>query len=211
MSLSNDTWAIIGILFTIFIALIFFVIGLRVGKPKLMAQGSSSGMTGIPNKDVMVTSLSISNLPTFWGMRMNRGPAQLESARLYDPSLKEYVGPILLWVVEGTQELSQKCTIQAGKQGQLCVFAKERYTKDYFIPTGKSLTCELNRPTVTFDELKKDFSVHLRDVIGHEYKFDIIVRNNDQSIGVGYKMTMHTRLRHIKNAFISLRRAFSIS
>ena len=213
MNLSTDAWAIIGILFTIIVALIFFVFGLRVGKPKLLAQGSGSGTVRIPDRDVMATSLSISNMPTFWGIRVNRGTAQIESARLYDPTLKEYVGPVLLWAAEGTQgqELVQKCTIEAGKQGRLYVFAKDRHADEYFIPSGTSLTSELNRSTVVFKEQIKDFSVHLFDVIGHKYKFDIIVRNSDQSVWVGYKMTMHTRLRLIKDAFSSLRRAFSFS
>lgn len=210
MNFSADAWAIIGILFGIIIALIFFILGLRVGKPKLIAQGSGSGGVRIPDRDVMATSLHVSNMPTFWGMKVNRGAAQINSARLYDPALKEYVGPVLLWKQDGSQELSTQCTIEAGKQGLLYVFAKDRHAKEYFIPSGKSLNSELHRPAVTWSDQKKDFSVHLFDVIGHVYKFDIVVRNSDQSVGVGYKMTMHTRLQLIKNAFGDLRRALSI-
>ncbi len=210
MNLSSDAWAIIGVLFTIIVALIFFILGLRVEKPKLVAQGSGSGTVRIPNRDVMATSLNVSNLPTFWGMKVNRGTAEINSARLYDPSLREYVGPVLLWQENGSQELNAKCTIEPGTQGRLYVFAKDRHEKEYFIPSGKSLDAELNRPTNTWADQRKDFSVHLFDSIGRVYKFDIIARNSDQSVSVGYKMTMHTRVQLVKSAFGDLRRAFTI-
>ena len=86
----------VGILYTIFIAAVFFVLGFRASRPKLIYTGGGHGQIRVPNRDVMATSLRFTNAPSFLGMKINRGPARIKSARIYDPDMEQYAGPPLM-------------------------------------------------------------------------------------------------------------------
>jgi len=158
----------------------------------------------------MATSISFENVPKFMGLTVNRGAAQIEYTRLYDPALKEYVGPILMWSVGHAQDLSAKCTIEAGKQGILYPFAKDRYSKEYFVPNGKSLNSDLDRAPITWSDYNKKFTICLIDVLGNEHKYDVNVRNSDQSVGIGFKFTFRNRVELLIEGFRAIFKAFSI-
>ena len=209
MDLSTGALTIIAILLTIFVALVFFVLGLRRGRPNLVAGGSGSSTIGAPNQDVMGSYVNVRNQPTFFGIKVNRGSAKIQTARLYDPKLKKFVGRVLMWRKEGSNELERECTIDAGTRKTLWVFAKERHSDEFFIYSGKCLTSEYDKPVAIYKDRKKDFSIHLNDVIGHKYRFDITAHHKDQSVSISHKITWRARWRKIREAFGSLRRAFS--
>jgi len=206
-----DQLKLIEIIVTLVVALISFYLGISRKKPKLIGTGSGSGSIRIPGKDVMASSITIRNDPTFWGMRISRDLAKIDSARLYDYELKEYVGPSLNWKVDGSNDLAGQVTIESGKQASLYVFAKERHNQDFFVFSLPSLDAELPKYLTTYDNLKRDFSIHLFDRIGRKYKFNITVRNSDISVSIGFKLTFHSRFQMISQAYRLLLRAFSLN
>lgn len=210
MELDPNTLAILGLILTVLVAVFFFWLGLSQRKPKLIGSGGGSGTIQIPGRDVMATSISIRNEPTFLGMRTPRDTAQIESSRLYDPELKEYVGPVLVWREEGTDTCVSRVAIESGKQANLYVFGKDRWSPDFFIFSGTALNAPLpERPTVLPRD-KRDYEIHLVDTIGRQYKFRITVRNGDQSVSASFKLTMHQRLEMISRGFRMIRSAFRI-
>jgi hypothetical protein len=196
-------------MFSVVVASVFFILGIRTQRPKLIGGGSGSGTVHVPGKDVMASSLQFNNQPSFLGMKLPREPAKIQSARIYDPSLKEYVGPVLRWRKDGTDQLEQQTSIEAGKSAHLYVFAKERFSDEYFIYASTALNADLASPLPKYTEAKKDFSVVLFDEIGRKYQFDITVRNTDQSVSVVFKLTWRARWEMIREAFRLLWRAFS--
>jgi hypothetical protein len=204
-----DISAIVPFMFSVVVASVFFILGIRVKRPKIIGGGGGSGQIQVPGKDVMASSLQFYNQPSLWGMRIPRETAKIESARIYDPSLKEYVGPVLRWRKDGTDQLEQQTSIEAGKSAHLYVFAKERFSDEYFIYASTALNADLASPLPKYTEAKKDFSVVLFDEIGRKYQFDITVRNTDQSVSVVFKLTWRARWEMIREAFRLLWRAFS--
>jgi len=209
VNLIPDISAVIAFVPAVVLALVSFILGIRVRMPRIIGAGGGSGQIQVPGKDVMASSLQFYNQPNFWGMRIPREPAKIQSARIYDPSLKEYVGPVLRWRRDGTSQLEQRTSIEAGKSAHLYVFAKERFSDEYFIYDSTALDADLAGPLPKYTEAKKDFSVVLFDEIGRKYRFAITVRNTDQSVGVGFKLTWHARWEMIREAFRLLWRAFS--
>ena len=210
LSYVDPLLGIIGILLGVVVAIVFFILGLRAHRPKLIAGGGGAATIQVPGKDIMASSVQFYNHPSYWGMKIPRETAKIDHARLYDPVLKEYVGPVLMWNEPGTSELKQRTSIEAGKSATLYLFAKERYNKEYLILQGTALNAELIVPATQYSEEKRDFSVVLLDEIGREYRFDITVRNGDQHVSAGFKLTWHARRQMIADAFRSLRGAFSL-
>jgi hypothetical protein len=184
MELNANTLAILGLILTPLVAVFFFWLGLSQRKPKLIGSGGGSGTIQVPGRDVMATSVSIRNEPTFFGMRAPRDTAQIESARLYDPDLKEYLGPVLVWKEEGTNNCVSRVAIESGKQVNLYLFGKDRRSQDFFVFSGTALNVPLpERPTVLPRD-KRDYEIHLVDTISRRYIFRITVRNADQPVQV---------------------------
>jgi hypothetical protein len=165
-----DIWTIVAIFLGVVVALVFFILGLRAQRPKLISAGGGSGQIQVPGKDVMASSIQVNNQPSFWGMRIPRETAKIDHARIYDPSLKEYVGPVLKWREGGSNQLEQRISIEAGKSAHLYVFAKERFSDEYFIYQSTALNADLVEPFNRYREAKKDFSVHVFDEIGRIYR-----------------------------------------
>jgi hypothetical protein len=207
--MSSDALTIIGILLSVIGVLISIIVGLKRSLPKLIGTGTSSSSMKIQDKDLMVSSITIRNKPTFLGKKVSRGPAKIRSARLYDPKLKELVGPSLLWRGDKPNEYEIECTIEPGASKQLHVLAKERYAEGFFQYTKSYQNVEWPSPSAIYRERRRAFSVHLYDSIGRQYKFNIIARNSDQSVHLAYKKTMHMRCEMIRDAFRSLRRALT--
>jgi hypothetical protein len=209
VNISSDQLNLIAFALGPVIALVFFLLGLTAKKPRLIAAGSGGGTISVPGKDVMASNVSIRNDPTYLGFRIPREAANITEARLYNPALREFVGPVLRWRVEGKTELSQTASIQAGALGNLYLFAKERYAEDYFIYSANSLNSDPHRPLVRYNDPKKDFAVVLFDDIGRKYRFNLIIRNADQSINITFKITFGGRVRMVREAFALFIRAFS--
>ncbi len=162
----------------------------------------------MPGKDIKASNITVQNRPTFWGIKIPRETAKIASARLYDPALREFVGPVLKWRIDGSNDLSHTISIDPGKTANLYVFAKERHAEEFFVYHSNSLDAELQDPIIKYRDPKKDFSIVLYDEIGRKYRFDVIVRNSDQSVGINFKLTLHARFQMIKEAFALLIRAF---
>lgn len=207
--MSSEALTIIGILLSLIGVLISIIVGLKRSLPKLVGTGTSSTSMKVKDKDLMVSSITIWNKPTFLGMKVSRGPAKIKSARLYDPEFKELVGPSLLWKGDKPNEYAIECTIEPGASKQLHVLAKERYEEGFFQYTKPYQNVEWPSPSAIYRERKRHFSIRLYDSIGRQYKFGIIARNSDQSVHLSYKKTMHMRCEMIRDAFRSLRRALS--
>jgi hypothetical protein len=71
--LTSDDLGILGLVLTPVVAFFFFWLGLSQRKPKLLGSGSGSGTIQIPGRDVMASSVSFRNEPTFLGIR---GPSR---------------------------------------------------------------------------------------------------------------------------------------
>lgn len=206
-----ETLAVLGIAASPVVALISFFVGLTVRRPKLVSSGGGSGTIQVPDKDIMASSVTIRNEPTFLGIKVPREAADIDHARLYDPELKEYVGPVLRWQQEGTRELARQTTIAAGGTASLYVFGKERYSEKFFIFNLAATNASLPQQLFTYSAKRKDYSLILFDSIQRTYKFNIRVRNTPQSVAINFKITWRSRWEMIKDAARSLRRAFSVS
>jgi hypothetical protein len=109
MNWTSDAISIAGIAIGIVIVIVFFALGLTAQRPRLRITGSGSGGIQIPNADVMALSILITNQPLFFGIKIRREPANIVSSRLYDPELRKYVGPNLMWDA-GSNKLSTEIT-----------------------------------------------------------------------------------------------------
>lgn len=207
MNLTPEHLNLIAIAVTPLVALVFFLLGLTAKRPKLIGGGSGSGTVRVPGKDVMASHIDIRNQPTVLGIKIPRETAKIASARIYDPTLKEYVGPVLKWHINGSTELSQTICINPGKSAKLYLFAKERHADEYFVYNSNALDAELQEPLIKYKDPKKDFTVVLVDEIGRKYRFSVFARHSDQSVGIGFKVTWHARLAMIREAFGLLWRA----
>lgn len=200
----------VGLLTGVFCSAFFFWLGLSQRKPKLVESGAGSGAIRIPNRDVMASTISIRNEPSIFGMKTPRDAATVESARLYDPEIKEFFGPPLVWRQSGTSQCASQITIESGKHADLLVFAKDRHSREYFVFSGDALDKPLPaHPTVRSHD-KRSYEVHLFDSIGRQYRFSIVARNNDQSVDVSFKFTLRNRLRMIARGFRMIRAAFRV-
>lgn len=164
----------------------------------------------MPGRDVMASSISIVNEPTFLGMRAPRDTAEIDSARLFDMDAKEYVGPVLMWVDEGSRTLVTRRSIASGKQATLYVAGKDRWSPDYFVFSGTSLNTALPERLTILPNDKRDYEIHLYDSIGRRYRIGITLKNSDQSVNIGFKITFGHRLRMISRGFSTIAAAFKI-
>lgn len=183
------------------LAIVGFWLGYSSKRPKLEVQGSASGGAPVPNKDVMATSTTVYNRPSFFGLPVNREAAMIVEARIYDPELKEYVGPCLLWRGHDGQELIRECSIGSGRQATIYLFAKERYSEEFFVFAPNKLNDELPKQLTKYKDKKKDFSLMLVDVNRRKYTFDFTVRNSEQSVSVGFRVSkLRTRWNLLRRA-----------
>jgi hypothetical protein len=145
----------------------------------------------------MLTTATFVNNPSFirpW-IRVNREPAKITGARLYDPELKEFVGQGLLWGGEGSRDLIREKTIESGKQGALYLFAKDRYADEFFVYHANNLDSEPSRSPARYMDKKKAFRLVLNDVNGRTFKFHLVVRNGDQSVDALKRESIRSRIR----------------
>jgi len=199
---------IIGAVLGIVIAYVFLMLGLSANKPNLIAIGGGSGSIPVPGRDIMLSHIRIENRPTFFGMRFNRDPAEIDSARLYDPKTNKLVGKQLLFKQEGPIELGPKCTIRAGANVALYVFAKERSQNEYFQYSASNLHSDIEEPPCRYTDEKRDFSVDLFDSIGRRYRFAFTVGIGNQSVKITFKMTWRNRWERIREGFKLIASAF---
>lgn len=203
MSLSVDTIITIS---TVVFSIVAFWVRCSAKRPRPRIIGSSTGSISVPNRDVMASSIHIHNDPFFFGFRVRREPATITSARIYDLELKEYVGPVLMWAKDGSHELEREVIINSGKQRRLYLFAKDRYSEEYFILSVDKLNTDLPRLPDKYKDKKKEFRLVLFDEEGRTYKFNLTVRNRDQSVDAGPKFTkLGARSYHLREAVRHLR------
>lgn len=160
---------IIGVVYTVIVAFIFFMLGLRASRPNLIRGGSSTESVRIPNKDVMVTSVTIQNNPSLLGMKIDREPARIVSAQIYHPSLTRIFGPNLVWQKEMSREPSApgaECIIEEWKSRSLYLFEKERFSEEYFMYAPTDNSADLLDRLIKFKDEERKFSLVLRDHIG---------------------------------------------
>lgn len=212
LNISIDTWEVTIV--AISITLLLFIIGLHSKRqPNLIIIGGGGGPpVNAGDQDVSVVSIDIINMPTFSVMKADRGSAVIDYVRIFDPILEKYIGPYLLWSVDGSQDLFQSVMIKSGEEAHLNVFAKSRQSDEYFILSGKDLSKKLSLSDYKYDEIYREFSIHLFNKGGVIKKFDFNARNQKgvQHLGLIYKKTLDFRIELIKSAFIELREAFSI-
>jgi hypothetical protein len=209
MSSTCDLLGLLGILLTPLVAVIFFLLGLRVQRPKLIGAGTGSGTMPVPARNVHAAHVAFRNHPTFLGIKVRKEDATIVLARLYDPDLKMHVGGVLRWPQSGSPNLVQGTTIRAGKSETLYVFGKELGTDSYFIFSSNSLDSPLPTNLVRYKEAKKDFSIELSDELERKYRFDISV-NHAEQVSIRFKLTLIARIEYLQEAFEMLRRALSL-
>jgi hypothetical protein len=192
---SGDQWlAIIGIAASPLTAVVGFILGYAAQRPRLQLVATASVTNHVAGRDMMLSSVTIYNNPAFirkW-IRVTRQPVNITEARLYDPNLQELVGHPLLWANHGASDLLHEITIESGKQGQLYVFAKDRYSDEYFAYYANTVDSDPPRSPARYTDKRKRFTLVLRDVDGRQFKFRLVVRNTDQSA----EMSPRRRLRH---------------
>lgn len=210
MTLTADQSNLITIAIGLLTAIGFFLLGLTAKRPKLIGGGGGSSSVRVPDKDVMATHISVRNQPTYWGIKIHREAANITSARLFDPDLKEVVGPALKWQIAGTTGLSPTTKIDSGKVANLYVFGKERHADEYFVYDASALDSALSTYLTRYREPKKHFSIIVYDDIGRKHRFDVAVRNSNQSVSISFKITFRTRLAMIGEGMGLIIRAFSL-
>ena len=141
---------------------------------------------------------------------MNRGTANIRSARLYDPDAKTFVGQTLRWSKERSLELEKECTLEPGSNKSLYVFASEKGSGEYFPYASKSLDSEPYDPQVFYRDINKEFSIELTDTIGHKYRFDFTV-SYKATTGVSMRpnVTWRHRRYYLRQSFEYFVKAFT--
>ena len=141
----------------------------------------------------MATSVSIYNRPSFFGIAVNRDAATIVSARIYDPGLKEFVGPSLTWRNKDSLELLRECSINSGRQAEVFLFAKERHAEAFFVfapsRANEAIATPLNPK---YSENRLSLSLVLFDVNNRKHTFELVVRNHPQGVHV---MSRYSNLR----------------
>jgi hypothetical protein len=196
----SDWLGVGGILATLVVGVGAFVLGSSSVRPKLRVAGGGTGGAGSNQQDLMLTSVNVTNDPSFFGLKVHREAARMTEARIYDPELQELVGPCLMWRNGQKGDLSRENTIESGLRGQLYLFAKQRYAKEYFVYYADALDHKPQSADATYEEKKKEFSLVLRDANQRWYVFDLVARNTDQSVHVIFRRRLRGRLyllRHV--------------
>ena len=188
MALADLTVTVVDLVVKVALTVIGFWFGYSSKRPKLEVQGSGSGGFAVANKDVIATTATVYNRPSFFGLPVNREAATIVEARIYDPELKEYVGPCLLWRGHDGPELTRECSIGSGRQATIYLFAKERYAEDFFVFAPNKPNEELPKQLTKYKNKKKDFALMLVDVNRRKYTFELTVRNSEQSVSVGFRV-----------------------
>lgn len=178
-----------------------FWLGYSSKRPKLEANGSGSGGIQVPGKDVMATSVTVHNRPSFFGLPVNREAATIVEARIYDPELKEYVGPNLMWRSHDGTGFVRECSIGSGRHATIYLFAKERFAEDFFIVAPDKPNDDLPKQLTKYKEKKKEFTLMLVDVNRRKYNFEFTVRNGEQHVSAGFRVNrLRTRWNLLRRA-----------
>ncbi len=189
--------ALAGLALATVIAAVFFALGITGARPKLRSDGGGGGSVGLPGRDIVQSYITIRNTSTIWGLKARRETARIVSARLFDPSDREYVGPPLRWH-DPSGVLKTETAIESGKGANLIVFGKERHAQEYFIYDAPAYNAPLAPHLTVFTELRKDFVLVLTDDLDREHRIEVTVRSEVQSVSVSAKLIWEMRLPMIK-------------
>jgi hypothetical protein len=202
-ALSTDT--LIGIFFSIFLAILCFVAAIKSSRPKLLVNGGGGGSG--PAATMSYTSISITNDPNFFGIKIAKEPAQIVMAWLIDNRLKENY-PLLNNWRDDTNGNSREALIDCGKSRHLCLFNQLRNNDKYYI-YGDNMN--ITNSDAFFTDRTKEFTLMLRDAVGREYKFDLQIKNTRHNLAVITAVTISQRVQLLKSALIRLKLALRLT
>jgi len=153
----------------------------------------------------MITDAYVYNDPSFFGLKVNREPAQITNALIFDPELKVFVGPSLVWQKgdpkDGLKELEPEHTIGSGLMGRFFLFAKEPSDESFFIYRANALDAAPETSWPKYKHLQKVFTLKLFDVNRREYRFKLDARNGDQGVSLNFKKTLRDRWQALLEVF----------
>jgi len=203
-----DKNTLIGIVASILVSVIIFFWGLKINHPKLLLRGGGAKSKGGENL-VTCHYVTIENYPYFFGFRVHRQPVKLVSARLIDESNNEHFGLSKNWSRNRTEEMYSDAELGLGERVSLYLFVKDRDLKTYSICRGSSEIVDPRAPV--FGEMKKEFTLQVRDHIGKSYKFRFLVHKREDGLSVQMPMSFQSRFNLVRTAYYNLKMAFSFS
>jgi hypothetical protein len=175
----------------------------RIRLPKIMINGGGGGSSRIEKDEFFgYQCVYVFNSPHFLGYPIKREDLEAKSARLYDPTLRRYIGPPLRWRDETGDEVAET-RIQAGQYRQLNILGIYNQRVHHYC--GQSLhNIELSETLVELNQSRR-LEVHIFDSIGRRYRVPIkvsSVERRDATLKVDVtlraKTTITDRLREIR-------------
>lgn len=203
-----DINTLVGVVISIIVSVLMFVLGIKTTAPKLIIGGGGSGSGGSPDS-VHHTNIGIMNDPRFFGMRLDRQAANIVQAFLIDKKTKANYPLPNNWQVNGVSNTSREASIDVGKQKNLNLFVQVINSKEYYVCGESAL--EITKNSQSFSDDQKEFTLVIRDSVGREYRFDIVVINRGQNIQVRSAITFAQRLYMVNQAFSLIFRAIKPS
>lgn len=192
-------------MFEIVIRVLFLLVGIGGGfllayfarRPRLKLEGHGSGSHSVEGRGLMITDANIYNDPSFFGLKLNREPAEIISALIFDPELKTYVGPSLVWQKGGSgaggKDLEPEHTISSGMAGRLFLFVKNPFDESFSVYHSATLDTEPASSWPKYKDLQKVFTLMLVDKNRRKYRFKLDARNGEQSVSLFFKKTLRDR------------------
>lgn len=109
--------------------------GLKPRDPKLVTVGYGGSVVRnvLPDRNLVVTCITVRNEPLSGRGKLLRDPAADCTARLFDPENRKFLGNSLQWRDSASGHFHDRVTLASGEHADLCVFVKAEFSNDYYV------------------------------------------------------------------------------
>ena len=202
--MTSEPLILVSFLVNIIVAIIFLVLGFKINRPKLRIDGTGSG--GRPAGPEH-NHIGIRNVPTFIGFKVPRQTAEITNSHLKEQQNGRIHALPRNWQTPDEAVTSRETKIQAGDYSYLQLFLLYPNKIEYCVCGGDINTIPENAHSFT-DE-RKLFTLKLRDKIGREYSFDLVVSIHQNGLIISHAITFSERLRHLRKGMSYFKAAFT--
>ncbi len=151
--------------------------GLKPRDPKLVTVGFGGSVVrnALPDPDLVVTCITLSNEPLSGRGKSLRDPAADCTARLFDPERKKYVGNSLQWRDPASGHFHDRVTLASGEHADLCVFVKAEFSHDYYVFYALSAHTAGPEHLTWVAPDRTQLEVHVTDSLAITHIFEIVI------------------------------------
>ena len=160
-------------------------------------------------EQIMATYVEIRNHPRWFGVPLDREPAQIRTAILFDSKLKASTMRTLKWEGDTPRQLTDSTVIESAASKRLYVFAKRPYSEEYFIFNPSSLDAPMPDRYKAYSDHRREFAIELRDQKGRRYRFAVEARNSEGDVQAVVEHSWRERLARFRQGMDIAREAFT--